>query len=423
MRRFWIGLGIVVALVGGVLLYLWLRPLPVQVAVVKKGLAEQRVYGSARVEARKRASIKSRVSGTVLSVPIEVGQIVKEGQLLLSIDTPQIREDVTRAQADFYAAQQRFREKPQLAALKSAAQSIRSELDQAKADLNRTKALAAQSAATPSDLERAQTRVTMLASQLAANISQQRESEITMQAELSRQKASVGSLRSRIDDMELRAPISGTLLWQGPKLGDVVLVNQEIARVADTSHLWVEALVDEADIPNVREGMYAWIRLNGDGDRMFKAKVARIIPEVQMETKSVEVDLEFLEQKNPAEMGMVSGMTGEAYIISKSKQDAFLIPSYALDLKSVWVEEKGVFKKKKGAKWNAAAQDRRIGVWVVEKGHLKERPVQIGVQGAEFVEVISGLETGDHVAIPEEGKPFKEGQSVKEKSTDGAEGK
>lgn len=413
MKRVWIGLGIVGVLVVGVVLYRVLRPVEVQVTQVERGTAEQRVYGSARVEARKRAAIKSRVSGTIKAVHVEPGQSVQAGQLLLTIDTPQIKQDVSRAQADLYAAQQRFREQPLLASLKSAAASIAANLDQAKADLTRAEMLTKNGAAATAELERAKTQVRVLEGQLQSNRQQQRDSEIALQAELSKQRASVGSLQSRVEDMEVRSPIAGTLLWQGPKLGDVVLTGQELARVGDTGHLWIESLVDEADIPSVRVGQTAWIRLNGSADRMLQTTVARIIPEVQTETKSVEVDLDFTDAKTLADLGMVPGMTGEAYIVTQQKENVLLVPGYAVDLKSVWVDVGGTLQKQLRGGVATPQANMHFGLWIVENGRLHERPVKIGVRGSAFFEVVSGLASDARVVLPREGVPLKEGAAVR----------
>ncbi len=414
MRKTILFLGFGVLIAAGLFAYKMLRPLAVQTAVLAEGTAMEVVYGSARVEAKTRASIKSRVSGTVREISVEVGQVVEPDALVLSLDAPQIREDILKSKADLLAASRRFSEKPQLRVLRKTARAIEAELHQAKLDLARLEKLLQSDASTQYEAERARIRVKTLESERGANFSQQRDVEIGIGTELQKQKATVASFQSRLLDLNIRAPIQGTVLWEGVKLGDVVLANQEIARIGDLRHLWMEALVDEADVPRVKVGMEAWVRLNGYPERVFEARVVRVVPEVQQATKSVEIDLDFSKEISPKELGMLAGMNGEVHILSKKKEGVLLIPLEAIDMKSVWIEREGTLTKVTNFKGTKDPSLHQFSVWTVEQGKLKEHAVKIGIKGTKEAEVISGLDKKVHVALLKEGVVFQEGQSVSE---------
>jgi HlyD family secretion protein len=271
---------------------------------------------------------------------------------------------VARGQADYDAAQKRREGAPQLAALAAQAKGLEAQIAQAKADLGRAQELQSSGVQTAQQLEREKTLLAGLQAQLEANLAQQRDVRIGLDADAARAQAGVATLSARFSDAEVRAPMDGVVLVRRVEQGETVLLSQPLFRVGDLSHLQVEAQVDEADVAQVRPGTSAAVRLPAFEDRLVRAHVARIAPEADRERKSFGVELE-LESPPP---GLRPGMTVEVNLLVRRHDGVLLAPAQAV------VE---------GA------------LLLLEGGRVQRRPVQAGIRDLSRVEVSGAVHEGD----------------------------
>ncbi len=369
----WTILGSIAAALAGALAYGVLRPLPISVARIGRGTAVEAVYASGTVEAVDRVEVKAQVAGPVRALFVREGDAVGRDQLLALIDERTLRYDVTRGRVDLAAARQRRQLAPQVAALEGQAQSLAAQLAQARADLERTAKLVRAGASAPLDLERARTQVASLEAQLSANRAQQQDVQITLHADAARQLAGVASLEARRSDAQVRAPMDGVVLARHVEPGEVVAVNQNLLRVGDLRHLWIEARVDEADIGRVRTGMPARIHLYAFAGQPLDGRVARILPDADRERKAFEVDVEV---PGPAPE-LRPGMTAEINVVTKRHDGALLAPADAV---------------------------RDHHVWLVQGRRLVRREVETGLRDLAWVEVLRGAAEGDLVALEDEAR-------------------
>lgn len=358
---------------GGALAWRLLGPVDVAAGRVLRGTAVEAVYASGSVEARDRVDVKARVGGPVGALYVREGDAVHKDQTLLRVDAPTLGFDVNRGRAELHAAQERFSRAPQLASLEAQAQSLRAQLQQARSDVSRIQRLVSSGATARLDLERAQTQVATLEAQVAANQATQQDVRIGLRAAAQQQRAGVAALQARANDAELRSPLDGVVLQRRIEVGEVVAVNQNLLRIGDLGHLWIEAQIDEADIGRVREGLRAAVRLYAFEGRVVQGRVARVLPDADRERKSFEVDLELTE---PVE-GLRPGMTAEVNVILKERAGVLLVPREAL---------------------------RDGHVWVIGAGRLERREVQAGIRDLGRVEVLAGLREGELVALDDEDK-------------------
>lgn len=365
---------------GAALAYRLLTPLPVRSARVLRGSVIDAVYASGQVEARDRIEVKARVAGPIGALHVRVGQAVRKGQRLASIDAPILGLEVARGRVELNAARERQKVAPQVAALEHQAGVLEAQLLQARADLTRVESLLKTGAATAQELERARIPVSTLALQIAAYRAQQQDARIALRTEAGRQKAGVAALRARASDVEVLAPMNGVVLARHVDLGEIVSAQQNLLRIGDLDHLWIEARVDEADIGRVRDGMKAALRLYAFPGRTFVGKVVRVLPDADRARKSFEVDIELTE----ALEGLRPGLTVEANLIIKERAQALLVPADAV---------------------------REQHVWVIRDGRLLRRVVTLGMRDLVQVEVQSGLAEGDAVALEPEER-LREGLAV-----------
>jgi HlyD family secretion protein len=363
-----------IAGLGGIV-YKKLAPIPVVATRVVRGTAVEAVYATGTVEAESRVMVRAKISGSMASVLVKEGAVVKKGDLLARIDNPVVSFDLQRGQAEAAAAAaQGGQDAPQVTALREQARSLDADLVLAKQDRDRFEKLVKSGAMTEAELERVRTRITQLEASIAANQAQQKALRINLSADQARSSAQVSALQSRVTDTEVRAPSDGVVLSKLVEIGEVVTVNQPLFKVGDISSLVLEVSVDEADIARVHDGKRgkdasrAAVSLYAFPKTVFAAKVFEVLPDANRERKAFLVKVRLDEP--PAELR--SGMSAEANIIVREKPDVVLAPSAA---------ESG------GA------------VWVVDGGRARKKKVSLGIRDLLRVEVLDGLQLNDTVII------------------------
>src|SRR5688572_16335461 len=192
--------------------------------------------------------VKSKASGQIERMPVETGTRVKPGDLLVQVDTRDVRNQYNQALADLRAAQARV--------AVAAAQRKRSE------DLFKQQIITAQ------ELETAQLDY--------ANA----------QAQVTRADASLDLAQQRLEDATVRAPLAGTIIEKTVSTGQVITSatgafggGTLLLKMADLSQVRVRALVNETDIGNIQPGQQATVTVDAYPDRPFRGAVEKIEPQ------------------------------------------------------------------------------------------------------------------------------------------------
>ena len=172
--------------------------------------------------------------------------------------------------------------------------------------------------------------------------------------------------------LEILAPGDGFVIEKDVVQGQMVDAGMKLYRLADLGLVWVFAQVYEQDLPYVRLGQEATVKLSSLPDREFRGRVTYVYPNVDEKTRTARVRLEF---ENPGYF-LKPGMFVSAQITAELEHAVLLVPDSAV-LRSG--EKNTVFVALSGGKFDA-------------------RPVVLGPE-AEYalIEVISGLQEGEHV--------------------------
>ena len=364
-------------------------------AVVERGDIEETVTATGTLQPRDYVDVGTQVSGQLKIVHVQVGDTVKEGDLLAEID-PTVylaRVDANRAQLQNQRAQLADRE---------------AQLMLAEQQLRRQQNLMKEQATTEEALQVAEANVRSLRAQIEAIKAQMRQTE----SELRGNEANLGYTK-------IYAPMSGTVVSQSSKQGQTLNANQQapiILRIADLSTMTVQAQVSEADVPKLRLGMDAYFTtLGGDGQRWF-GKLRQILPTPTVTNNVVLYDALF-DVPNP-DQKLMTQMTAQVFFVLASAKDAVLVPVAALRPAP---PEKA---REQAPQQNAQAGERRSRperartaageAPVVERkalaqramvrvirpdGSVEERIIQVGVMNRVHAQVLSGLEPGEVVAV------------------------
>jgi HlyD family secretion protein len=174
--------------------------------------------------------------------------------------------------------------------------------------------------------------------------------------------------RATLDALNLRAPVAGQLTAFSIQIGQSLNRGERLGQIDSAGRNKLVAQVDEFYLGRVEPGQVATVEAGG---KAFKAKVAKIYPQVRNGT--FEVDLHFVGAE-PAELQR--GQTMQVRLTLGDPAPALLIPN-------------GAFYNETGGAW----------VFVVAPGGgaAIKRPVRLGRRNADHIEVLEGLEPGERV--------------------------
>lgn len=361
-------------------------------AGVERRTLEVAVSSAGIVEPLATVEVKSKASGEVLDVLVEIGDQVEEGSLMVSIDPRIVRNRLAQSDAE----------------LKAAISRRKIALSQQK----RVVSLVTTGTLTQSDLEQATLDLANAEAQVVtANVS-------------------VENARIAVDDTDIRAPIGGTIISKPVEVGQVISSpTQDFAggtllmQMADLSAVQIRSLVDETDIGKIRPGMPATVSVAAYPNQPFPGEVLKIEPQAVIE-QNVTMFAVLVSIQNPDGL-LMPGMNAEVEVSIARAEDVMTIPVMALrtrrDLESTALildrpvddisaalsggEAPAVApnaNKQRRGRRSDSSTDYRFGgeFWVVLDTPGREiRKVTTGVTDLDNVEVVSGLDADDRVLV------------------------
>ena len=347
---------------------------------VERSELVQRVVASGRVLAPARIQVGSVVVGRVTRVPVDKGDRVKPGDLLLQLDDAEARAALAQARAAVAQAAARL-EQVEVVSVRVTAEALRQaelRLSQAEVKLTRQRTLAEAGSVSRSDLDDAIQARDLAASQvestrIQASAAASGADRRSVLAALEQARGAEQAAAARLDNLSIRSPAAGVVTERDVEPGDVVQPGRSLLVVARDGPTQLSVLPDEKNLALLRLGQPATASADAFPDRTFPARVAYIAPAVDLSRGTVEVKLDV---ENPPD---------------------FLRPDLTV---SVNVET----GRDPQARVLAAGAIRDPGAspWalVVRDGKASRQPVTLGIRGDGRVQVLTGLAPGEWVISP-----------------------
>lgn len=297
MKRVIIGIVLIAAVAGATFAYRRSR-------VDKKAASNQLVL-SGNIEAHESV-VGFRTQGRVISLPVEEGMAVKEGDLIAQLDDADYRRQVSidQAQAKTRTAELQLAEAggrhQDVRAAEQAVADERADLELKRVDYERYEALykkdaiSAQmrdSAATA--LKRAEANLQRLQENLSAIREGVRPEQIAVnRANVITAKQNVEMSQVRLGFTVLKAPTSGVILVRQAELGEVVSVGTPVVTIADLDHLWVRVYLSETDLGSIKLGQAASVHTDTFPNKTYNGRISFISSQAEFTPKSVETHKE-----------------------------------------------------------------------------------------------------------------------------------
>ncbi len=363
----------------------------------------QTVVSSGRIMTPQRMAVASVITATVARIPVEEGQRVKSGDVLIVLDDKDTRAALAQAQAAVAQAEAKLRQLREVA-LPAAEQGhvqAQANLVLARQQFERSQNLLAKGFISQSALDDAKRNLDVAESQLRSarlqvDTNGSAGSDVMLaQAALQQANANVAMAQARLDQTIIRAAVDGTLIGRDVEPGAVAQPGKELMVLAPDGETQVVAQIDEKNLSQLKLGQKALGSADAYPKERFDAELFYINPGIDVLRGAVEVKLRVA---HPPEY-LRQDMTVSVDIEVGRRANTIVIPSET------------VIDSNTAAPW----------VMAINGHHLVRKPVTLGLRGEGHVEVLSGIAPGEVLAATA-GTPLKAGQRVRAASVEKAGG-
>lgn len=338
------------------------RVVEAEAVVLRSAPFSAALEGQGRLAALDVADVGAESSGRAIEILADEGDVVEAGELLARIDRLEAESQLRSAEASAAAAC-------------SAVEAARSELRGAEAhqaelrDEYRRLAPLAGSSVSRGDVAAVQAAADRAEAEVAR--AEARLEQARAQAEAA--AAEAATLRLRVEDADVRAPVKGVVVARSVSVGDMVAIGAPLFRVVDPGTLYVWAPFDESVLEELTPGLPATVRFHAQPSWTYPGSVARIGREVDPDTREIRVEIAL--DETPERWAL--GQRADVVLQSAAGEPGLSVPSELLH-------------------WREGAP----GVYTALKGRARWAPVHLGRTRGGQVEITAGLQRGDTVLVP-----------------------
>lgn len=306
------------------------------VASVSTASLVRRLPLSGSLTPLSQTTIKAKVGGELLEVRVREGQAVSKGEVLARIDTRN--------------------QQAQVASQRAGLEKAKADLAIAKLNLDNNRRLLERNFIAQNVLDTSQSTFDAAVAGVKLAEAQLRLAEIGLQ------------------DSVVRAPFAGIISRRLAEPGEKVSSDSPLLGLVDLTQLELQASAPASEIPSVKPGQKAQVRVDGYGDQRFEATVARINPATEQGSRSI---LIYLSLDNSAGL-LRGGMFAQGELVIGQSGEGPVVPVAAI-------------RSEAGLKYVMAVVD----------GKLQQKSVKLGLTTEDnaLVEVLEGLKTGEVVVV------------------------
>jgi RND family efflux transporter MFP subunit len=353
--------------------------------VVRKDLSRS-LSLAAEFRPYQEVDIHAKVAGYVKSIRVDVGDRVKQGELLAVLEVPELQDDIQQADAAVKRSQDEVtRAKDELQRAQSAEETMHLEYTRLQQVAKTRPNLVAEQ-----ELDDSQSRDRVGAAQVSAA----QAAIAAAEEELAVAKANRDREQTLYSYTRIVAPFTGVVTKRYADTGSMIQAGtasqtqaMPVVTLSQNDLLRLIIPVPESVVPDIHIGTPVSVTVPSL-KRTLVGKVTRFADSVDFDTRTMPTEIDV---KNP-NLSLVPGMYAEASTVLESRKNVLTVPVQALD-----------------------RHDNKVSVMVVGPDHeLEVRDVQIGLETPSEAEVISGLKENDQVVMSSRGQ-LRAGETVQPK--------
>ena len=343
----------------------------VAVATIARRPLDRTLVITAELRPYQDVDVHAKVAGFVKAINVDVGSRVKQGEVLATLEIPELADEVQQADAALGASG--------------------SEVTRAEAEVTR-------SSSAHDVAHLAATRLSSVAKSQPGLVAQQEIDDATgrdkvAEAQLATATAALAAARQQLnvarasqarthalyDYASITAPFDGIVTKRYADKGTMIQAGTSsttqalpLVRIAQDDRLRLVIPAPESAVPHIKDGGAVEVTVPSL-QRTFAGTIARSSNQVDPSTRTMHVEVDV---PNPTG-ALVPGLYAEARVILEHLPDAIAVPTQAID-----------------------RSDADTSVLVVTPaGAIERRPVQLGLEAADFAEVVKGLTPGEQVVV------------------------
>jgi RND family efflux transporter MFP subunit len=335
-------------------------PVDVPVVTATTGAVDAALEISGTLAPRTRVGVKPKMPGSLDRVLVDIGDVVREGQVVATLDRREVDAQADAAEAAVNVA-------------RAGVESAEAALENAVTERDRAKNLFDKGAVPRQRLDAAET------AHRAANA--QRD---LAKANLAQADAAFRRAREVQRNATLTAPVAGHVVERNYD-GGAIPGDQPVVVVADIRLLKLEAGVSELDAGRLKVGMPADVTVQARPGEHFKGELVAIAPEVDARNRHFDIEI----RVPNSDAGLLSGMYATARIVTQSATAGVVVPREAVG-------------QRNGGSY----------VLKVSGDTVTAVPVTEGLSDGRRVQIVSGLTAGDTV-VADARRQFADGARVR----------
>lgn len=363
-------------------------PVQVRAEVVQQRDLVSTVTASGFIQPRRKVDISADISGRVTDLYVEEGQWVDQGAILLRIDPTSYEANVRRATAS--VAQARAQ----------AAQS-RANLLRAESEYSRAEQLGPLNMIPSAEVEQARTQLMVSQAQMEAS-----------EHGVSQAEAGLTEAQEQLRKTTIAAPMSGQVTRLNIQAGETAIVGTMnnagslLLTIADMSSMEARVRVGETDIPFIKHGDSAIVRIDAYPGQDMPGEVVRIsnsavnAPDTrgsaQAQTAQA-IDFEVIVALDEPPADLRPDLTATADIITATRRGVLTVPILAVTVRDPDGERFQTNAETAEPDTPTEETEEVEGVFVIRGGKPEWTPVTLGIVGDWYFEVVGGLQLGDSV--------------------------
>ena len=360
--------------------------IPVQISPVVRKHLTYSLDATGDIAPMMQIDLFPKVSGYLERINVNLGDSVRQGQVIARIDQTEFLQKVKEAEAKVAQAKAHLLEletgsRPEeLRQAEEAVRQAQSRFDNARLQRERIEALFQKQVISKKEMDIAEMEYTVAEAQLAANqqnlelIREGARQEVREQSrgKLREMEALLAQEKIRLQNTVITAPFQGEISRRYVDVGALVSPSTPLVVLVHTETLKVVANVLEKDISLLKLGMKAKIKTESYPGKVFEGKFARISSALELATRTLQAEI-YINNSNRL---LKPGMFARIEVILLEKPQALVIPRNAV------IEEGGLKR-----------------IFVIAGNQAFRRSIVAGYEENEFVEVLEGVSEGDQVVV------------------------
>jgi RND family efflux transporter MFP subunit len=344
----------------------------VKVALVTEVSMERAVTVTGTLAAYDQATVSAKVPGRVQTIIVDLGSVVKQGQMIAQLDSQDYKLRLQQAEAALAQARARVglspdgkddRINPEETGTVRQARAL---LDDAKLKRERASSLFAQGVIAQAQLDAADADLKVAMSRYQDAIEEIRN----RQAMVGQRRSELEIARQQLADCAIYSPFAGVVQEKRASVGEYLAPGAPVVNVVRMDPLRLRAEVPEREARNVVSGQPVRLTVEGDSN-VYTGRIVRLSPTISAQNRILIVEAEVRNNGS-----LRPGSFARADIVADDKTVAAAVPTNAI------VSFAGIDK-----------------VITIQDGKALEKPITTGRPSGEWTEVLSGVKVGDTVIV------------------------